>query len=352
MIDIDSPANDSPTDDPATHGSPAEDRHLPVLVDRVTDLIGPAVQERAEAPHIHVDATLGMGGHAVAVLEAYPEVQVIGIDRDPHALELAEQRLRRFSDRVTLVHAVYDEVETAMAEIAADGIDSILFDLGVSSLHLDEAARGFAYRWDGPLDMRMNPGDDLTAADVVNTYSELDLTRTLRTYGEEKYARQIARRIVRVREETPIRTSSALIEVLERSIPAASRQSGGHPAKRTFQALRIEVNDELRIWERALPAWLEHVVVGGRAVVLSYHSLEDRITKQVFAAGATSSAPHGLPVEMPEHRPWLELLTRGAERASGDEAERNPRAIPVRLRAAQRTRTTTGDGDPNREGPR
>lgn len=319
----------------------AADRHQPVLRERVGDLLAPALEGEGEAAErIHIDATIGMGGHAEAILRAHPEVQVIGIDRDPQALDLAERRLQPYADRVRLVHAVYDELPEALDELGIGQVHGVLFDLGVSSLHLDEAERGFAYRWDAPLDMRMNPEDGLTAADVLNTYDESDLTRILRTYGEEKYARQIARKILRQRTDTPLRTSRQLVELLERTIPAASQRSGGHPAKRTFQALRIEVNDELRVWERALPAALDRLAVDGRVAVLSYHSLEDRITKQVLAAGSSSSAPQDLPVELPEHRPWLRLLTRGAERASAPETETNPRSIPVRLRAAQRIRAT------------
>ncbi|MDF2143746.1 16S rRNA (cytosine(1402)-N(4))-methyltransferase RsmH [Knoellia sp. p5-6-4] len=317
----------------------AEDRHIPVLRDRILDLIAPAL---AEPGSVYVDGTLGMGGHAQAVLERCPNARLVGIDRDPEALALAGERLAPWGERVTLVHAVYDEVAAVVADLGVDGVQAALFDLGVSSLQLDEADRGFAYSQDAPLDMRMDQSRGLTAADVLNTYEAAELERILREYGEERFARKIAAAIVRERRSEPFVTSGRLVELLKKVVPAASQKSGGHPGKRTFQALRIEVNAELSAWAAALPAAIDTLAVGGRVAVLSYHSLEDRITKRVFAAGARSSAPEGLPVELPEHRPYLRLLTRGAEEPSAAEKAANPRSASARLRVAEKTRTTKG----------
>jgi 16S rRNA (cytosine1402-N4)-methyltransferase len=312
-------------------------KHVPVLLERCLELLAPALGRPAdEGPRVHVDATLGLGGHAEAVLRAHPQVVLIGLDRDPEALAHAGRRLEAYQDRTHLVHAVYDELPEALAKLGFDRVDGVLFDLGVSSLQLDEADRGFAYAQDAPLDMRMDQTTGITAAEVVNTYSAADLTRILRVYGEEKFASRIATAIVREREKTPFTTSARLAELVRDSIPAPARRTGGHPAKRTFQALRIEVNGELSTWERAVPAAIGTLKPGGRVVVLSYHSLEDRITKQAFAARARSSAPIEMPIEPPGTGPTLRLLTRGgAESASEAEVARNPRAQSVRLRAAE-----------------
>jgi 16S rRNA (cytosine1402-N4)-methyltransferase len=318
----------------ATRGTSAQ-RHVPVLRDRVVELLAPAL----DGPDsVYVDATLGMGGHAEAVLERCPNARLVGIDRDQEALGLARERLAAYADRLTLVHAVYDEFTAVVADLGLPFVDAALFDLGVSSLQLDEEDRGFAYRHDAPLDMRMDQSTGATAADVVNTYDAGELTRILKDYGEERFAGRIARAVVREREKAPFTTSGRLVDLLRGVVPAASQRSGGHPAKRTFQALRIEVNQELVAWERALPAAVDALAVGGRIAVLSYHSLEDRLTKRVFAAGARSSAPPGLPVELPEHAAYLRLLTRGAEQPSEDEVAVNPRAASARLRAAERIR--------------
>jgi 16S rRNA (cytosine1402-N4)-methyltransferase len=266
----------------------------------------------------------------------------VGIDRDTQALDLAGERLASYGDRFTGVHAVYDELPRVLADLGLDTVDAVLFDLGVSSLQLDEAERGFAYRHDAPLDMRMDQSGGITAAEVLNTYDAPELERILRDYGEERFARRVAAAIVRERQREPFTTSARLVEVLKKAIPAASQKSGGHPGKRTFQALRIEVNAELEAWESALPAAVDALAVGGRIAVLSYHSLEDRLTKQLFARGARGTTPQGLPVELPEHAPYLRLLTRGAEEPSADEKDMNPRAASARLRAAERTRATKG----------
>ncbi|MDQ2757313.1 MAG: 16S rRNA (cytosine(1402)-N(4))-methyltransferase RsmH, partial [Actinomycetota bacterium] len=318
-----------------TRGNPA-DRHVPVLRDRVVELLGPAL-ERPGA--VYLDGTLGMGGHALAVLEAHPAVRVIGLDRDREALALAGERLAAHADRVDLVHAVFDELGDVLDSLGVTAVDASLFDLGVSSLQLDEDDRGFAYRVDAPLDMRMDQQQGITAAEVLNTYGPGDLLRILRDYGEERFAKRIVSAVVREREREPFTSSARLVELLRGAVPMASQRSGGHPAKRTFQALRIEVNGELAVWERALPAVVDALAVGGRLAVLSYHSLEDRVTKQVLAEGVTSSTPPGLPVELPEHAPYLRLLTRGAEEATEAEVSANPRSASVRLRAAERTRS-------------
>jgi 16S rRNA (cytosine1402-N4)-methyltransferase len=285
-----------------------------------------------------VDATLGLGGHTEAVLSRCPQAHVVGVDRDAHALEAAGERLAPFAGRTTLVHAVYDEIPDVLRDLDIDAVQGVLFDLGVSSMQLDVRERGFAYAEDAPLDMRMDDTTGATAAEVLNTYPAADLTRILRSYGEERFARQIARAIVREREQRPFDRSARLVELLRQVIPAAARRTGGHPAKRTFQALRIEVNDELGVLRRAIPAAIDAVAVGGRVVVMSYHSLEDRMVKQAFVARSRSTVPDDLPVVPEEHRPELRLLTRGAEKASAAEIEHNPRAASVRLRAVERVR--------------
>jgi 16S rRNA (cytosine1402-N4)-methyltransferase len=310
-------------------------RHVPVLLGRVLELLAPALTAPGA---VVVDATLGMGGHAEALLVAHPQARLIGIDRDTDALALATARLAPFEARITLVHAVYDQLPVVLADLGLSTVDGILFDLGVSSLQLDETERGFSYAHDAPLDMRMDRTTGKTAADVVNTYSAAELAHVLRVYGEERFASRIANSIVQERSRQPLVSASRLAELVRDSIPAATRRTGGHPAKRTFQALRIEVNAELVALERAVPAAVAAVRVGGRVVVLSYQSLEDRLVKQVFAAGAASTSPYELPVELPDHAPRLRLLTRGADQASDAEIVANPRAASVRLRAIERIR--------------
>ncbi|HYN28791.1 MAG TPA: 16S rRNA (cytosine(1402)-N(4))-methyltransferase RsmH [Dermatophilaceae bacterium] len=317
----------------------AADRHVPVLLDRVVELLAPALTAPGS---VAVDATLGMGGHAEALLDRCPGAVLVGIDRDPEALALAGQRLARFGDRFRPVHAVHDELPTVLGDLGTGPVAAVLFDLGVSSLQLDEAERGFAYAQDAPLDMRMDPGAGTTAADVLNTYAAPELTRVLRDYGEERFAARIATAVVREREREPFTRSGRLVELLRAAVPAASQRSGGHPAKRTFQALRIEVNGELAAWEGALPAAVDALRVGGRVAVLAYHSLEDRVAKRVLGAGAVGTTPPGLPVELPDHAPQLRLLTRGAERPSAGEQSANPRSASARLRAAERIRPSKG----------
>lgn len=309
-------------------------RHVPVMLDRVVSEFAPVV-ERIDRPVV-IDATLGLGGHTEAMLTRYPTLTVIGVDRDREALRRAGERLAPFGDRVELAHAVYDELPDVVADSGRTTIDGVLFDLGVSSMQLDLAERGFAYAQNAPLDMRMNDEDDLTAADVLNTYAEGDLARILREYGEEKFARRIAKEIVAEREATPFERSDQLVDLIRRCIPIPARRTGGNPAKRTFQALRIEVNDELAVYRRALPAAMDLLAVGGRVVVLSYHSLEDRITKRVITAATTSTAPRDLPVVPASMQAKFRSLTRGAEMAGEDEITDNPRARSVRMRAVER----------------
>ncbi|HEX8780374.1 MAG TPA: 16S rRNA (cytosine(1402)-N(4))-methyltransferase RsmH [Nocardioides sp.] len=317
----------------------AHERHVPVLRDRIVDLLAPALTTPGS---VLVDGTLGMGGHTEAFLERCPEATVIGIDRDEEALALAGERLARFGDRFHGVHAVYDEIADVVADAGLTQVQAVLFDLGVSSLQLDEADRGFAYAQDAPLDMRMDQGSGITAAEVLNTYPPGELIRVLRDFGEERFAKRIVSAIVREREAEPFTRSARLVELLQDAVPAASQRTGGHPAKRTFQALRIEVNDELGAWQRAVVGAIDVLAVGGRIAVLSYHSLEDRITKRALAAGATSTTPPGMPVELPEHAAYLRLLTRGAEEPGAEEQATNPRSASARLRVAERTRTTKG----------
>ncbi len=312
--------------------------HTPVLLERCLELLAPVAQGIAEGDTpVIVDATLGMGGHSEALLDRFPRLTVIGLDRDTEALELAGARLRRFGDRAIRVHAVYDEIAEAVSDSGFSRIDGVLFDLGVSSLQLDEADRGFAYAQDAPLDMRMDQSSGETAADVLAAAPEGRLRAIFERYGEEPLAGRYARAIIAARADAPILRSGQLVEVLQAATPAAVRDQR-HPAKRVFQALRIEVNSELSVLERAIPAALDLLKVDGRAVVMSYQSLEDRFVKREFARRTASTAPAGLPVELPEHRPEFRLLTRGAELADDAERARNPRAIPVRLRAAERMR--------------
>ncbi|KHF43674.1 16S rRNA (cytosine1402-N4)-methyltransferase [Saccharomonospora viridis] len=321
------------TDGAGVDGAAADATHLPVLVDRVLELFEPAVSDRDA---ILVDTTLGLGGHTEALLSAYPRLRVIGLDRDPEALERSRRRLARYGSRVQFVHTVYDRIRDVLAELDVPAVEGVLMDLGVSSMQLDRDDRGFAYARNAPLDMRMDPTTGITAADVLNTYSVDELTRVLRDYGEERFARRIAKAVVAERKREPFDTSERLVRLLYATVPAGSRRTGGHPAKRTFQALRIEVNGELDILRAAVPAAIDSLAVGGRIVVESYHSLEDRIVKQALTRAATSRTPEGLPVELPGHGPKLRLLTRGAEKADEEEIRRNPRAASVRLRAAEK----------------
>jgi 16S rRNA (cytosine1402-N4)-methyltransferase len=303
------------------------------MVDRVSELLSPAV---VDADSVLVDATVGLGGHSRVLLEQHQNLRLVGIDRDESALAIAGERLAAFIDRVTLVHAVYDEIPDVLAWLGYERVRGVLMDLGVSSLQLDSEDRGFAYAYDAPLDMRMDTSTGITAAEVLNTYSVEDLTRVLRGYGEERFAWRIAKAVDRERAKEPFATSARLVAVVREAIPAPAQRTGGHPAKRTFQALRIEVNGELAALERALPAVVDALAIGGRLVVLSYQSLEDRIVKRVLTTRTVDDVPADFPVA--GRGPELRLLTRGAERPTDAEVERNPRATAARLRAAQRLR--------------
>ncbi|GDY52878.1 ribosomal RNA small subunit methyltransferase H [Streptomyces violaceusniger] len=263
------------------------------MLQRCLDMLAPAL---AQPGAVVVDCTLGLGGHSEALLRDFPEARLIALDRDPSALRLAGERLAPYGDRATLVHAVYDELPEVLDRLGVPRVQGILFDLGVSSMQLDEAERGFAYAQDAPLDMRMDQTTGVSAAEVLNTYPPGDLVRILRTYGEEKFAKKIVDAVVRERAKEPFTTSARLVELIREALPQAAKRTGGNPAKRTFQALRIEVNGELAVLERAIPAAVRALAVGGRIAVLSYHSLEDRLVKQVLAAGASHTAPPGLPV--------------------------------------------------------
>ncbi|KIU03108.1 MULTISPECIES: 16S rRNA (cytosine(1402)-N(4))-methyltransferase RsmH [unclassified Frigoribacterium] len=314
----------------------ADQIHTPVLLERTLELLAPAVSRPGA---VVVDCTLGMGGHSEAMLQAFPELTVVGLDRDTEALALAGERLAPFGERARLVHTTYDGIAEALDDLALDTVDGVLFDLGVSSLQLDRVERGFSYSKDAPLDMRMDPTSPVTAERVLAEYPESELRRIFYQYGEEKLAPRYARRIVEHRADSPLTRSGELVDLLIAATPMAL-QRAGHPAKRVFQALRIEVNGELASLEAAVPVALDRLAVQGRIVVLAYQSLEDRFVKRELAARTTSTAPQGLPVELPEHRPDFRLLVRGAELASDAERDLNPRAKPVRLRAAERIRRT------------
>ncbi|MFJ6795753.1 16S rRNA (cytosine(1402)-N(4))-methyltransferase RsmH [Streptomyces sp. NPDC091268] len=305
------------------------------MLQRCLDLLAPAL-ERPGA--VVVDCTLGLGGHSEALLTRFPEAHLIGLDRDKEALRLSGERLARFGERATLVHAIYADLADVLDGLRIPTVQGILFDLGVSSMQLDEADRGFAYAQDAPLDMRMDQTTGISAAEVLNTYAPGELVRILRQYGEEKQAKRIVSAIVREREKEPFTNSARLVELIRDALPQAAKRTGGNPAKRTFQALRIEVNGELSGLEKAIPAAVDRIAVGGRIAVLSYHSLEDRLVKQVFAAGATSTAPAGLPVVPEKYQPKLKLLTRGAELPTEEEIAENRRAAPARFRGVERIR--------------
>ena len=320
--------------------------HAPVLPDRCLDLLAPALAgPGAPERPVLIDCTLGMGGHAEAALERFGTLAVVGIDRDPEAIALACSRLDRFGERFRAVRTTYDRVDVVAREAAGaagrwDGVvDAVLMDLGASSLQLDRAERGFSYARSAPLDMRMDQSGGPTAQDLLDTAGERELARILRAYGEERFASRIAAGIVRRREaDDPVRSTDALADLVRACVPAATRRTGGHPAKRTFQALRVAVNDELELLERAVPRALNSVRVGGRVVVESYQSLEDRIVKRALAAGTAEAVPADLPVVPADASPYLRAVTRGAEKADPAEIASNPRSASVRLRAVTRTR--------------
>lgn len=309
------------------------DLHRPVMLERTIELLRPAIEDKKATV---VDCTLGLGGHTEALLSQFPELTVVGIDRDDAALELASERLKDFGSRFVPAAAIYDELEEVLAMLEIPSVEGVLMDLGVSSMQLDQPERGFSYAQDAPLDMRMNQGSGKTAADLLATLDHGQLARIFRDYGEERFASQVAREIVNSREASPIKTSGDLNAILDRSIPQAPGKTSGHPGKRVYQALRIAVNDELGILERAMPQAINALSVGGRLVVMSYHSLEDGIVKKALQAAATSTTPIEMPVELPGTSPQLNILTKGVERATEIELHQNPRAQSARLRAAEK----------------
>jgi 16S rRNA (cytosine1402-N4)-methyltransferase len=313
----------------------ADFSHRPVMLDEIVEAFRPVPSG------VVVDATVGGGGHSEGILEARPDVRVLGLDRDPAALAAASERLARFGDRFSTHRCRFDDLQDAMAAFDLDQLSGALFDLGVSSPQLDHAERGFSYRHDGPLDMRMDPDAQWSASDVVNGYEEAELRRVIRKYGDERFASRIARAIVAAR---PIETTTELAAVVTGAIPAAARRTGGHPAKRTFQAIRIEVNGELDVLAPAIDAAIEAVVPGGRIAVLSYHSGEDRIVKERFrvATGACECPP-----ELPCVCGAVQTvrLVRGVRRTpTDDEKAGNRRAASARLRVAERTEPTRRGG--------
>ena len=308
--------------------------HISVMRDTCVDLLTPAIN-KSETPVV-VDATLGLGGHSEALLESNPNLVLIGIDRDLDAIVKAKNRLAKFENRTKLNHAIFDEITDVVNSFGFEQVDGILFDLGVSSMQLDQSDRGFSYSQDAPLDMRMDRSTGITASEIINTYAPGELVRILRTYGEEKFATRIVENIVKERAKAPLNSTAQLATLVKESIPAATRRTGGNPAKRTFQALRIETNDELGAVNRAIPQALELLKVGGRLVVMSFQSLEDRIVKEIFAQATTSGTPRDLPIDLPEFAAKFALVVRGSVLPSEAEIAANSRAQSVRLRAIER----------------
>jgi len=309
-------------------------QHISVMRDRCVDLLAPSITSSANP--VIVDATLGLGGHTEALLTRFENLTVIGIDRDKSALEKATTRLAPFGDRLKTAHCVFDEITEVVQSFGFTHINGALFALGVSSMQLDQSERGFSYSQDAPLDMRMDRSQSLTAAEIVNSYEPGQLVKILRTYGEEKFATRVVERIVKARAIAPLNSTSQLADLIKEAIPAATRRTGGNPAKRTFQALRIETNDELGAITRALPAALGLLNIGARLVVMSFQSLEDRIVKELFVASTTSGTPRGLPFDLPEFAAKFSLVVRGSEVPTTEELNENPRSASVRLRAIER----------------
>ncbi len=308
-----------------------QEQHIPVMRDRVIEMFAPALNV---SDPLLIDGTLGLAGHTESLLKEFPNLKIIGIDRDPIAIERAKERLGELASRVEFVNETYDQIEKVLA---GRKVNAVLLDLGVSSIQLDEANRGFSYAYDAPLDMRMNANDSLTAADILNSYDVKDLTYILGTYGEEKFAKRIAQELVKRRSNKSWTTTFELVELIKDVIPAPARRTGGNPAKRTFQALRIAVNNELQILEKAIPQAMAALMVGGRILVLSYHSLEDRIVKNAFKEqSSVIDALPGLPVLLSKKKAPFELVNKKAEQASDSEISSNPRSTSVRLRVAQR----------------
>jgi 16S rRNA (cytosine1402-N4)-methyltransferase len=309
--------------------------HVPVLAREAVDLLAP------RPGSVVVDCTFGAGGHSRALADRLgPEGTIVAIDRDPDAEAHFEQFAAEVEASTRFVAASFAE---GLEQLLAEGLraDAVLMDLGMSSMQVDTRERGFSYMYDAPLDMRMDPDQELSAHDVVNTWEERRLAATLKDLGEERYARQIARRIARARAQAPIETTTELVEVISAAVPAPARFGGGHPAKRSFQAIRIAVNDELGQLDAALPLAWELLVASGRFAGISFHSLEDRRVKRFLAELARGcTCPPELPVCVCGHTPEAELLTRGGITPGADEAGANPRAASARLRAARKIRST------------
>lgn len=308
--------------------------HIPVALERCITLLSPAIESSTNP--VVVDATLGMGGHSRALLLKYPQLKIIALDRDLSAIKVATTNLSDLSEQVIVVHAVYDELSVVLKKLEISEVDGILFDLGVSSMQLDQADRGFAYSQDAPLDMRMDQSSGPTALDILSTYTYGELVRVIRNYGEEKFATKIADNVIKAREAGTLRTTKDLAEIVKSSIPAPARRTGGNPAKRTFQALRIEVNQELAVLERALPQAINAIRIGGRLVVMSYQSLEDKIVKKALSEVVASHSPLGLPFDLPNSAASYKLVINGSEGATVAEIEINARAQSMRLRALER----------------
>ena len=312
----------------------ASAQHVSVMLNRCVELLSPTVLIN-ENPVI-VDCTLGLGGHTEALLTKFPTLTVIGIDRDQIALERATARLAHFGNRFKSAHCVFDQIDEVVKDNGFNKVNGILFDLGVSSIQLDEVDRGFSYSQDAPLDMRMDRSRGITAAEIVNTYAPGALVKILRTFGEEKFATRIVENIVKARAKAPLNSTQELATLVKDSIPAATRRTGGNPAKRTFQALRIEANDELGAITRALPIALDLITVGGRVVVMSFQSLEDRIVKEIFVDRTTSKTPRNLPVDLPEFAAKFAMVSKSGETPTEQELSDNPRSASVRLRAIEK----------------
>ena len=306
-----------------------EFKHIPVLFHEIMDIMAPQPGE------VFVDCTLGGGGHSRGFLERMgDDGRLIGIDQDTNALQAAGANLAEFGDRVTYVHSNYNNLDEILNTYAPDGVDGILFDIGVSSHQLDEKDRGFSYMQDAPLDMRMNQSQNFSAWDVVNTYSEEELHRIIKEYGEERWAKRVAQFIVAFRKEKPVETTGELVDIIKRAIPKGAREEGSHPAKRTFQAIRIEVNDELGVLTRTISVAAKHLKKGGRLGIISFHSLEDRIVKEQFRYLASDCiCPPELPFCQCDKVSEVKILTRKPVTATKEELEANSRSKSAKFRA-------------------
>lgn len=286
---------------------------------------------------IYVDGTLGGGGHSFKILQKLTTGKLIGIDQDQDALKAATEKLKIFEGRFVPYHSNFSNLSKVLVDLEIDGFDGLLLDLGVSSYQLDEAERGFSYMNDGKLDMRMNQNDSFTAYDVVNSYSEAKLTEIISDYGEENWANRIAKFILQERAEKPIETTFELVDVIKKAIPAAARKDGPHPAKRTFQAIRIEVNNELKIIEQTIEAAVSQLNKGGRIAIITFHSLEDRIVKNAYKKLAQGCVcPPEFPVCICGEKAKIKIITKKPILPSDDEIENNPRARSAKLRVAEK----------------